>query len=945
MRTTIALITLVVAAWVPATTASAGTPGDVIVADANADGSPSFFGGLTRVPADGSAASRITAVGALPNGRDAVMGIDGNVTTVGFEDVSSIDVDTGAVTTISSSSALGSLRGVALDASGMIVATDAGVSGTGADGRILRIDPVGGAFTVVSSGSALVDPQGLAIATDGRIYVADFADSDPGKIVRVDPVSGAQAVVSSGRLRSPFDIAFLADGRLIVADESFADQYRGALVTIDPVSGAQSPLFLEAIAGSVIGNPTGVTLDARGNVYVSDRSSAVVERIDLEHATASTLSRATLVAPVGITIEPGVGPSAKFTAEFFSQTTNPTPTLRFAASQYGSTFTCQIDALPAGPCSSPYTTPSLSNGEHRVVVRAVYGGVSGPPLTKRVELELAKPVNTAYAALSGGNQLGDVVTADDGAWANGPTSFNVAWRRCDTGAENCVTIASSDATDGNHAYTLVAADEGRRVRALITAVNSAGSSSARSRATAIIGAPLPVMMSAPMITTSDVGIGDVIATTEGEWSPTPTAFHHGWERCGANGANCVLVTGSDASDGDSTLTLTAADRGRRLRALVTAVNSVGRTTRRSRTTTAVVGQPVRTALPVLTPSVATVGTMLTTTDGAWNGDPYVFDRAWMRCDPAGARCVAMTSGDATDADSTYIVGFADVGARIRSRITAHNLYGERVASSRVTTVVSPVVFAFTGAEQIFDVPPDVTSIDVTASGAPGEEGPVGQAGRGALVTATLGVTPGQRLYIEVGGVGRCNGAGAGGTSPRGRSGGAGGGASDLRTVSVVDAASSSNLCAPYRQRTASLASRLLVAAGGGGGQYGGDAEQDSEEHEGGCGATPTAGGGGGGCRSPVDWSGYDGELGQGGLGGTAFEDDEFDPVYWGGGGGGGGLYGGGGGGIGTFRCCGSGGGGGSNLVPRGGHADLAGSPDVLPADYSPQVAISATPSP
>jgi hypothetical protein len=104
-----------------------------------------------------------------------------------------------------------------------------------------------------------------------------------------------------------------------------------------------------------------------------------------------------------------------------------------------------------------------------------------------------------------------------------------------------------------------------------------------------------------------------------------------------------------------------------------------------------------------------------------------------------------------------------------------------------TAGVVTCTYASTGAEQTFTVPPGVTSLTVTAVGAPGgsflPDPPDG--GRGAQVTGVLSsLTPGQTLYIEVGGAGgSSNGAGGfngGGSSSIGKSGG---GASDVRTTS------------------------------------------------------------------------------------------------------------------------------------------------------------------
>lgn len=130
------------------------------------------------------------------------------------------------------------------------------------------------------------------------------------------------------------------------------------------------------------------------------------------------------------------------------------------------------------------------------------------------------------------------------------------------------------------------------------------------------------------------------------------------------------------------------------------------------------------------------------------------------------------------------------------------------------------MYSYTGGEQTYIVPTGVTAITVTAIGAPGGNGPentntipvtgVYPAGKGASVTATVAVTPGQTLYVEVGGPGgetdctsttvapAFNGGGGNGC------GGAGGGASDVRTCSMAT-------CSLTTSDT-----RLVVAGGGGG---------------------------------------------------------------------------------------------------------------------------------
>lgn len=119
--------------------------------------------------------------------------------------------------------------------------------------------------------------------------------------------------------------------------------------------------------------------------------------------------------------------------------------------------------------------------------------------------------------------------------------------------------------------------------------------------------------------------------------------------------------------------------------------------------------------------------------------------------------------------------------------------------------INTQVFSYTGAIQQFIVPNRVTSIQVNAIGAKGGTGARGQiGGAGANITTTLNVTPGQILYIVVGGFSGQSATakyGVGGSGGSGTNyGGAGGGLSGVFTSSAP-----------------ATANALLIAGGGGGG--------------------------------------------------------------------------------------------------------------------------------
>ena len=164
-----------------------------------------------------------------------------------------------------------------------------------------------------------------------------------------------------------------------------------------------------------------------------------------------------------------------------------------------------------------------------------------------------------------------------------------------------------------------------------------------------------------------------------------------------------------------------------------------------------------------------------------------------------------------------------------------------------SAVAAAATFTATGAEQAYVVPAGVTAVHVEAIGAPGGDGlpansgTPGEGGRGGVVRADVPVSPGQVLYVAVGGPGASGGVlgpnpgGWNGGGASSNAGGAGGGASDVRTCSRSAASCPAG--------SSSLASRLIVAGGGGGG---GSPSQGSF-----AGVSP--GGGGGAAGADGEW--------------------------------------------------------------------------------------------
>lgn len=110
-----------------------------------------------------------------------------------------------------------------------------------------------------------------------------------------------------------------------------------------------------------------------------------------------------------------------------------------------------------------------------------------------------------------------------------------------------------------------------------------------------------------------------------------------------------------------------------------------------------------------------------------------------------------------------------------------------VAQASIITFITFITFESTGQEQTWVVPLGVFSAQVEALGARGGTGTEsgGAGGNGALVNGNLSVTPGEILYVEVGSDGAGVAGGFNGGGEGAQYGAGGGGATDLRTVSMA----------------------------------------------------------------------------------------------------------------------------------------------------------------
>ena len=101
--------------------------------------------------------------------------------------------------------------------------------------------------------------------------------------------------------------------------------------------------------------------------------------------------------------------------------------------------------------------------------------------TAVVTTPVQPPVNTSLPTISGQTvESGDTLTAGNGTWAIGPTAFVYQWQDCS--GSGCSDIASATSSS----YKPVSSDVGDTIDVIVTASNTAGSSSQVSAPTGVV---------------------------------------------------------------------------------------------------------------------------------------------------------------------------------------------------------------------------------------------------------------------------------------------------------------------------------------------------------------------------------------------------------------------------------------------------------------------------
>ena len=322
------------------------------------------------------------------------------------------------------------------------------------------------------------------------------------------------------------------------------------------------------------------------------------------------------------------------------------------------------------------------------------------------------PTNTALPSITGLLQDGGLLSALSGSWSGSePLSYGYQWLLCDASGASCKEVFGATGTT----LGLLTGMIGGTARLVVTATNSAGSTSATSEPTDLIKALLPSNISLPTI----AGLledGATVSGAKGAWSGSEPSFSYQWLLCNSAGASCKEASGSTGT----TLGLSTSEIGSTVRLLVKATNSAGSTSATSEPSSPILAiLPANTVIPSLQ-GVLQTGQLLTAVIGKWSGsEPITYSYQWQTCGLLGKENECKSLAEAIK--STLKLELLQVGLTLRLIVTATNARGAASKASTITNAVtglllSPVAGSTAGGTAVKLSAPEVSKATAVSFG-------------------------------------------------------------------------------------------------------------------------------------------------------------------------------------------------------------------------------------
>jgi hypothetical protein len=421
-------------------------------------------------------------------------------------------------------------------------------------------------------------------------------------------------------------------------------------------------------------------------------------------------------------------------------TTAPTPTIAGSA-WTGSKLTATLGPVAWAPKEDSFTYQWAADGqsvasvagkplEYEVKAADLGKTITFTVTAKKNAYEDASRTSLATAAvtlpliataptptITGTVKVGATLTANPGVVPAGTTGATVKSYQWSSATTATGVYTNIDGATAN-TYVLKAADVARFVKVTVTWAKAGNGDTPRVSAATAVVASLPFTTPGVPSLSGTLTVGETLTAGPGTWSPTQDSFAYVWKRAAtSNATTWETIQGQS----ESSYILVAADRGKFIRAEVTAIKAGYTSSTVSKVSSAAVVAPFGTApTPTISVSgdgVVAVGKVLTAVTGSWS-PTAALSYAWKR----GSGSTVIGTG------STYTLTAADVGQPITVTVTGTlaTYVTTSKASAATANVIkgtfaaapTPTITLSAGAPAPF-APPTITATPTTITAVPG----------------------------------------------------------------------------------------------------------------------------------------------------------------------------------------------------------------------------------